>query len=76
MSVADVVDAPALEAAAKELELVLGPVTVWVNNAGIGPLKQLLAKRGVDTVIQRDDGVDGDRRRPRWRDEHFRPCSP
>lgn len=35
IAIADVVDSAALEAAASELEAALGPVDVWVNNAGI-----------------------------------------
>ena len=34
--VADVMDSAALEAAATEIEAVLGPIDVWVNNAGVG----------------------------------------
>jgi short-subunit dehydrogenase len=36
MALADVSDATALENAATGLESALGPVTVWINNAGIG----------------------------------------
>ena len=36
IAVADVVDSAALERAATEIEAALGPIDVWVNNAGIG----------------------------------------
>ena len=36
VAVADVADPAALEGAAAELEAALGPMKVWVNNAGIG----------------------------------------
>ena len=36
VAVADVVDSAALERAATEIEAALGPIDVWVNNAGIG----------------------------------------
>ena len=36
VAIADVADSAALEVAAAEIEAVLGPIDVWVNNAGIG----------------------------------------
>ena len=36
VAVADVVDSAALERAATDIEAALGPIDVWVNNAGIG----------------------------------------
>lgn len=41
-AVADVADADALEAAAAQLEQELGPIEVWVNNAGISVYGTLL----------------------------------
>ncbi|GAC1338046.1 MAG: SDR family oxidoreductase [Acetobacteraceae bacterium] len=36
MAVADVADSAQLEAAAAQIEATLGPIDVWVNNAGVG----------------------------------------
>jgi short-subunit dehydrogenase len=36
IAIADVTDSARLDAAAAELETVLGPMDVWINNAGIG----------------------------------------